>query len=47
LATKATSRTKGPTLAAPARGAERLLALGEERGVGDGEFLPLGRDVVV
>src|SRR5215207_10234511 len=31
----------------PARGAERLLALGEEGRVGGGEVLPLGRDVVL
>src|SRR5215208_312434 len=38
---------QGADVGRPAGGAERLLALGEERGVGDGEVLPLGRDVVL
>src|SRR4029450_11840509 len=38
---------QGADVGRPARGGERLLALGEERGVGGGEVLPLVRDVVV
>ena len=38
---------QGADVGRSARGAERLFALGEERGVGGGELLPLGRHVVV
>ncbi len=38
---------QGADVGRPARGTERLLALGEERGVGGGTLLPLSRDAVL